>query len=773
MAINFPDNPILNQTYTANGRSWTWSGTVWNAVITPLAVGPTGPTGPQGLNGATGPTGGQATSINVKGKVLSTVNLPFTGNEEPNEAYYVENEEELYVWTGLTWAPVGPIIGVTGLTGPTGATGPQGIQGVTGPTGALGPTGPIGLQGPQATNVNILGSFTSASQLPPFEQQPTLQIADAYFISSTRELYVWDGNQWLNAGVIIGPTGATGLTGPTGPTGAQGIQGVTGPTGSTGPTGAASDIAGPTGPTGPIGPIGPQGNQGPTGSQGRPIVFKGTVESVGSLPSTGNLINDAFILTTTQDVYVWDGTAWVLTGRITGPTGPQGVTGPTGAQGNNGPTGSQGARGEIGPGGPTGPQGATGASVAGPTGPTGASGATGPTGAQGAQGPTGTAGPTGAAGPTGPKGVPDFIGSFASIIALQDARPVGLDGEIAFVGTQLYSWNISNNQWTLRANLAGPTGPAGETRPVNFVLNGGFDVFQRGTTANMNTAPYYGPDRWQVYREGGAVGGTWSRQTTSIPGLNYALRIQRDSGNSGVDALSLATTLESSDVALLQDNFISVSFWARSGGTYSADSRAITLSLLAGNGTDGNVFNELTSQFEVDFAAYNLTTSFQRFTLIPIQAISGLTTQLGIKISGTPTGTASTTDWFEIAGVQIEFRPTQIGINAGPFTRSRLTASAEEEACFRYYVSSDASVYGGAFSGNVTSGSSYLARYNFPTKMRRAPDITLTNVGANGFAVTTGTVQQASTTGFVENRTANATLNGGFFASRFVANAEL
>lgn len=29
MAINFPDNPTVNQIYTYNDRSWTWSGTVW------------------------------------------------------------------------------------------------------------------------------------------------------------------------------------------------------------------------------------------------------------------------------------------------------------------------------------------------------------------------------------------------------------------------------------------------------------------------------------------------------------------------------------------------------------------------------------------------------------------------------------------------------------------------------------------------------------------------------------------------------------------------
>lgn len=29
MAINFPDNPTVNQIYTYNDRSWTWSGAVW------------------------------------------------------------------------------------------------------------------------------------------------------------------------------------------------------------------------------------------------------------------------------------------------------------------------------------------------------------------------------------------------------------------------------------------------------------------------------------------------------------------------------------------------------------------------------------------------------------------------------------------------------------------------------------------------------------------------------------------------------------------------
>ena len=106
-----------------------------------------------------------------------------------------------------------------------------------------------------------------------------------------------------------------------------------------------------------------------TGAQGTSITVKGQVAAVGNLPSVGNTVNDAYIVTANGNLYVWSGSAWINAGPIVGPTGAtgatgsQGITGPTGAQGITGPTGSQGI---------TGP---TGASI---TGPTGVSGPTGP-----------------------------------------------------------------------------------------------------------------------------------------------------------------------------------------------------------------------------------------------------------------------------------------------------------------------------------------------------------------------------------------------------------
>jgi hypothetical protein len=206
---------------------------------------------------------------------------------------------------------------------------------------------------------------------------PILSQGEAGFEFDTGRFKVGNGlSPWNSLPYSSGVTGPTGpsVTGPTGPTGAastvtgptgqQGPQGPTGPQGVTGPTGAIGAI-GATGPTGSVGPTGPTGATGaastvtgPTGAtgaqgpQGVPITLKGSKATVGELPATGNVLNDAWIVDADGDVYVWDGTIWYSAGQIVGPQGP---VGPTGAQGDLGPQGNLG---------PTGPSGVV--SVTGP-----------------------------------------------------------------------------------------------------------------------------------------------------------------------------------------------------------------------------------------------------------------------------------------------------------------------------------------------------------------------------------------------------------------------
>ena len=199
---------------------------------------------------------------------------------------------------------------------------------------------------------------------------PILSQGEAGFEFDTGRFKVGNGlSPWNSLAYSSGVTGPTGpsVTGPTGPTGAastvtgptgqQGPQGPTGPQGITGPTGAIGAI-GATGPTGSVGPTGPTGAvgaastvTGPTGAtgaqgpQGVPITLKGSKATVGELPSSGNVLNDAWIVDADGDVYVWDGTIWYSAGQI---VGPQGDVGPTGPQGDIGP------QGDVGPTGPSG-----------------------------------------------------------------------------------------------------------------------------------------------------------------------------------------------------------------------------------------------------------------------------------------------------------------------------------------------------------------------------------------------------------------------------------
>jgi hypothetical protein len=277
-----------------------------------------------------------------------------------------------------------------------GPQGPQGPIGLTGPAGSPGPRGEVGPQGVQGIQGNV-------------------------------------GPQGIQ-----GPVGLTGPAGPTGPQGPQGIQGEVGPQG----------VQGPQGVVGPEGPQGVQGEVGPQGPQGNSIQLKGSVENVIDLPTADNVQGDLYLVTSTGNGYVWNGTSWDDAGPIrgpqgeTGPTGPQGprgaqglagANGSTGAQGPQGPQGVQGVQGEVGPEGPEGP-----------AGPQGVQGVAGPAGATGPQGPAGLDGKTVRSGPTNPN------------------SSTGVDGDFYInTATNVIFGPKAGGSWPSGVSIVGPQGPAG------------------------------------------------------------------------------------------------------------------------------------------------------------------------------------------------------------------------------------------------------------------------------------------------------------------------
>jgi len=213
----------------------------------------------------------------------------------------------------------------------------------------------------------------------------------------------------------------------------------------------------------------------------------------------------------------------------------------------------------------------------------------------------------------------------------------------------------------------------------NAIINGAFDIWQRGTSFSFG-ALIYGADRFQCRRGSNAAGGTLSRQTSGLTGILYSARVQRNSGNTGTQNLTLGTALELSDVIPLAGKTVTLSFYAKAGANYSATSSLLNYNFRSSETPNLNwlAVDGATPTDIVPAGSFTLTTSWQRFTLtgvVPSNAQS-----LSMYVFELPTGTAGADDWFEITGIQLE-----AGLVATPFKRNANSLQGELAACQRYF----------------------------------------------------------------------------------------
>jgi hypothetical protein len=255
----------------------------------------------------------------------------------------------------------------------------------------------------------------------------------------------------------------------------------------------------------------------------------------------------------------------------------------------------------------------------------------------------------------------------------------------------------------------------------NAIINGGMDIWQRGTSIAL-TAPAtgYTADRWFCVT-GTGVAATISRQatgdTTNLPSIQYCARVQRNSGQTGTAALSITTSLESVNSIPLAGKTVIVSFYARRGSNFSASGNTLFSPLVSGTGTDQNYASGYTGAVTVANQGNTLTTTWQRFTMTG--TIGATATELALQFSYTPTGTASTNDYFEVTGVQVE-----LGSTATTFSRAGGTIQGELAACQRYYYRMTSN-WGGNYANFgtavATSGTSAYGFTTVPVTMRVAP----------------------------------------------------
>jgi len=294
--------------------------------------------------------------------------------------------------------------------------------------------------------------------------------------------------------------------------------------------------------------------------------------------------------------------------------------------------------------------------------------------------------------------------------------PLTAKGDLFGYSTTQARVAVGNDGETLVADSSTSTGLRYQSAyNGNAIINGAFDIWQRGTSI-ANTATYlYTADRWQ---SGGSAAQTTTRQASGLTGIQYCARVQRNSGSTSTTVVALGVSLESADSYRFAGQTITFSFWARAGANYSNTGSLMGVYVQSGTGTDQNQNSGFTGATGIINTNATLTTTWQRFTYTGTVASNA--TQIGVTCYYTPTGTAGANDFFEVTGVQLE-----LGSVATSFKRaSGGTIQGELAACQRYYQRLNSSLDSGATLSTSAlnySSTAGLAIFSLPVTMRVYP----------------------------------------------------
>jgi hypothetical protein len=253
----------------------------------------------------------------------------------------------------------------------------------------------------------------------------------------------------------------------------------------------------------------------------------------------------------------------------------------------------------------------------------------------------------------------------------------------------------------------------------NAIINGGFDVWQRGTTFSANNI--YTADRWWHVND--SVGATSVTRVDAdsalIPGCEYFLRMTR---TSGTNRWVVGTNLETSVVKKFKGRTVTLSYWLRKGSALTADTGVVLKT-----STLETRFNTTVDNSSLTITAAQLSTStFTKFT--QTLTIPATSTALGLAVEFEVKSQAGAVNAFlDIAMVQLE-----VGTIATPFEQRPF--GTELALCHRYYQKS-ARYNIAPFSGTanvdvVHAAAGYAATtgavatpFRFPVPMRATPTL--------------------------------------------------
>ena len=256
----------------------------------------------------------------------------------------------------------------------------------------------------------------------------------------------------------------------------------------------------------------------------------------------------------------------------------------------------------------------------------------------------------------------------------------------------------------------------------NKVINGNFDIWQRGTS--QTNSGFGSVDRWHNEHNGSSK--TASQQAftngqTDVPNNpKYYLRNVVTSSANAANYVIVYQNIEG--VETLAGKTVTLSFYAKADSNKNI---ATELVQFFGTGGSPSSFNSA-----INVTTHSLTSSWQKFTVTTtLSSISGKTIgsdnndslgvnfwlEAGANFNARTNSLGQQSGTFDIAQVQIEE-----GASATPFEQRPI--GTELSLCQRYYFSSSFK-----FGGRVTTGSGNRETISFPNTMRAAASVSLSS----------------------------------------------
>lgn len=316
-------------------------------------------------------------------------------------------------------------------------------------------------------------------------------------------------------------------------------------------------------------------------------------------------------------------------------------------------------------------------------------------------------------------------------ICTSSTRPSpAVTGQIIYETDTLLTYVYASGAWTLVVNEKAVSGFL--TRD-NYVTNGAFDIWQRGTTSSTSGA--YIADRWIHSWSAGTA--TVSR-STDVPTTNFQYSIS--AAGTSTTALQIQQRIEAANAIPFVGQTVTLSIWAKS----TVGTAALNWSTSYPT-TTIDTFSALTADQSGVFAATMTVGTWTRYSAsftVAAGAVRGYAINIFRNVATTSTTTLYTGAQFEIGSV------------VSNFNRNMTSIQGELAACQRYYYrigpvsGTRAVILGQVFTTT-------LAGFYVPYKVTMRAEPTADFSAASGFtgALASGGATSAASTVVLANTT--------------------